>query len=194
MKIVRSLFTPSVATGLTFFGFLLSSAHAAPKPTILIDFTDSHREMNGTVSHEYEYTFGDWGDGHVIDLNGKGTLIQAASGKGGLGENKTAVRLNRSSAIDFIYVIGNANKAASINFAVTDNDGTEFQWTIPLAGKPAGQMLLQHLDLSKPDSTPNAGKTAGLDRKHIASWQVRGDYQAPPTEVLLIKVGTLVGE
>jgi hypothetical protein len=194
MKTVRSLFTPSALAGLAVFGFLLSEAHAAPKPTILIDFTDSHREMNGTVSHEYDYAWGDWGDGHVIDLNGKGTLIKAASGKGGLGENKTAVRLHRSSAIDFIYVIGNANKAAAINFAVTDDDGTEFQWTIPLAGKTAGQMLLQRLDLSKPDSTPNAGKTPGLDRKHVASWQVRGDFQTSQVEVLLVKVGTLVGE
>lgn len=193
MNYSRSLFSTGAIAGIALTALMLAGPlTAAPKPTILIDFTDSHREMNGTVSHEYDYTYGDWGDGHVVDLAGKGALVKAASGKGGMGENKTLVRFGRAAAVDFIYLIGNANKAASINFAITDDDGTEYQWSIPLAGKPTGQLLLQHVNLSKPDSTPNAGKISGLDLKHVASWQVRGDYQAPNVEVLLIKVGTIV--
>jgi len=170
------------------------SAWAAPKATILIDFTVSHRDRNGEVFHAYEFAYGDWGDGRVVDMPGKGTLVKGTTGKGGMGENKTSVRFNRSSAVDFIYVVGNGNKATTINFSLTDNDGTEFQWTIPLAGKPTGQMLLQRLDLNKPDNTSNAGKTPGLDRKRISSWQVRGDYQDPAVEVVLLKVGTIIEE
>lgn len=171
-----------------------STLAAAPKPTVLIDFTDSHKDLGGAVFRAYEYTYNDWGDRHVMDLPGKGALIQAPSGKGGLGENKTLVKFDRTSGLDFIYLIGNANQAASINFAITDDDGTEYQWTIPLTGKPAGRPLVQHFDLTKPDSQPNAGKVSGMNFKRVSSWQVRGDFQAPKVEVLLIKLGAMIGE
>ena len=187
--------TTSFVAGTIAIAVLLlfaSSAQAAPKPKVLIDFTDSHRETGGAVFHAYEYTYTDWGDRHVIDLPGKGTLVQAPSGKGGLGENKTLVKFDHATGLDFIYLIGNANQAASIGFAITDDDGTEYQWTIPLAGKPTGRPLVQHFDLAKPDSQPNAGKISGMNFKRVTSWQVRGDFQAPKVEVLLIKLGGMI--
>lgn len=191
MKRINSSTRAGAIAALAFF-VLGGSVQAAPKPKILIDFTDSHRELDGAVFHAYEYAYNDWGDRHVIDMPGKGALVQAPSGKGGLGENKTLVKFDRTSGLDFIYLIGNANKAAAINFAMTDDDGTEFQWTIPLSGKPTGHPLVQHFDLAKPDNQPNAGKIPGMNLKRITSWQVRGDFQEPKVEVLLIKVGSMV--
>lgn len=168
---------------------LLSAALAASaKETVLINFADSRKDPDGTVFRVYEYTFQAWGDGRVQDIRGGGALVRAPSGLGGLGENRTGVRFDRTPAVELVYIIGTGNRANSITFALTDRDGTEHQWSVPLAGKPPGVEHRQRIELARRDSEQKPGRTPGLDLKKIASWQVRGDYQPAPVEVMLLRV------
>lgn len=161
---------------------------AAAKESVLVDFAASRTDPDGTKIRPYEYAFGDWGGGHVIDLSGKGTLVKSATGKGGLGENRTMVKFDKTPLVDLSFVIGTANHATSLTFALTDKDGTEHQWSISLAGKSPGQEIRTRLDLTKRDSEQKPGTVPGLDLKKITTWQVRGDYSAPNVEVLLLKL------
>jgi hypothetical protein len=170
---------------------LLLPAALVAKEEVFLDFKHITRDPDGTLYKCYEYTFGDWDSGRVIDLRGKGALVQAPSGKGGLGENKTMVRFNKAPLVDLHFIIGNANHAKTINFGLTDKDGTEQTWHISLAGRPPGTDQSVRLDLTKPSSEEKPGKTPGMDLKKLMTWQVRGDYTDPNVEVLLIK---LVGE
>ena len=160
---------------------------ASPRESVLIDFTSFHRDPDGTISRPYEYAYGDW-EKHVVDLAGRGTLVQAPSGKGGLGENKTALSVGKTTVVELEFVIGNANQSAAINFSLEDRDGTEQSWTIPLSGKPSGQVLRQKFDLGKSDAEPKPGKTSGMNLKKITTWQVRGNWTDSKVEVLLVKL------
>ncbi len=157
----------------------------------LLNFKNVRRDRDGTTFKCYEYTFGDWGGGKVIDLSGRGALVQAPSGKGGLGENKTLVRFDQTPVVDLYFVIGNANQAKVINLGLTDKDGTEQTWQISLDGLPRGADQHVRLDLTKPSSEQKPGKTPGMDLKKILTWQLRGDYADPKVEVLLVR---LVGQ
>jgi hypothetical protein len=163
----------------------------AAKEEVLLDFKQITRDPDGTLYKCYQYTFGDWGEGKVIDLRGKGALVQAPSGKGGLGENKTLVRFDKTPLVDLHFIIGNANHAKAISFGLTDKDGTEQTWQIPIAGLPPGTNQLVRLDLTKQSSEQKPGKTPGMDLRKILTWQVRGDYTDPNVEVLLVQ---LVGQ
>jgi len=154
----------------------------------LLDFKNVRRDPDGTTFKCYEYTFGDWDGGKVSNLPGRGTLVQAPSGKGGLGENKTLVRFDQTPVVDLYFVIGNANQAKAISFGLTDRDGTEQTWQIPIAGLPKGAELHARLDLTKCSSEQKPGKTPGMDLKKILTWQVRGDYTDPKVEVLLVRL------
>ncbi|HEY8995513.1 MAG TPA: hypothetical protein VIM71_12665 [Lacunisphaera sp.] len=177
------------STRLAFF--LMLPLALAAKEEVLLDFKHVTRDPDGTTFKCYEYTFGDWDNGKVIGLPGKGALVQASSGKGGLGENKTMVRFDKTPLVDLLFIIGNANQAKAISFGLTDKDGTEQTWQIPIAGLPPGMDQRVRLDLNKCSSEQKPGKTPGMDLKKILTWQVRGDYTDPKVEVLLVQ---LVGQ
>ena len=160
---------------------------AKPQEKLLIDFADYHRDPNGTVFRAYEYAFGDWNK-HIVDLRGRGTLIKAPTGKGGLGENKTMVEFGKFPVVDLQFLIGNANQAQALSFSLEDKDGSEQTWTISLAGKPRGQLLQHRLDLGRPESEPKPGTTPGMNLKKIAAWQVKGNWTDSNVEVLLVKL------
>lgn len=160
------------------------------KETVLIDFADSRKDPDGTIFRVYEYTYQDWGGGKVHDLRGKGTLVKAQSGRGGLGENRTAVKFDKSAAVDLVFIIGTQNRAPGITFALTDKDGTEHQWNVSFAEKSPGPEYRQRITLAQKDQELKPGKTPGLDVKRIASWQVRGNFQDGPVEVMLRKLVT----
>jgi hypothetical protein len=170
---------------------LLLPAALVAKEIELLNFTKVTRDPDGTTFKCYEYTFGDWGEGKVIDLRDRGTLVQAPSGKGGLGENKTSVGFDQTPVVDLYFVIGNANQAKAISFGLTDKDGTEQTWQIPIDGLPKGTNQHVRFDLTKSSSEQKPGKTPGMDLKKIVTWQVRGDYTEPKVEVLLLR---LVGQ
>ena len=167
---------------------LLLPAALVAKEVELIDFRKIVRDPDGTTFKCYEYTFGDWDGGKVMNLQGRGVLVQAPSGKGGLGENKTGVRFDQTPLLDLYIVIGNANPAKAINFDLTDKDGTEQTWQIPLEGLPKGTDQHIRLDLTKPSSEQKPGKTPGMDLKKVMKWQIRGDYSDLKVEVLLVRL------
>lgn len=169
-------------------GALLLSALLSAKEEVLLDFADVNRDPDGKIYKCYQYSFGDWGGKKVIDLKGRGTLIQAPGGKGGLGENKTLLQLHKTPTIEIVYVIGNANQAGGINFGLTDKDGTERSWPIPLSGLAKGAQQRLRLDLTAGGSEQKPGKKPGLDLKRLDTWQVRGDWGGAMVEVLLVRV------
>ena len=189
MKNVRFSFRPFIAVALLGVSLTtLPRLHAASsRESVLIDFTTVRRESDGTIFRAYEYAYGDW-EKHVIDLRDRGTLVQASSGKGGMGENKTSLSFEKPTTIELEFVIGNANASPAINFSLEDRDGTEQSWTIALSGKPSGQVLRQKIDLAKSDTESKPGKTAGLNLKKLSSWQVRGNWSDSKVEVLLVKL------
>jgi hypothetical protein len=165
------------------------SLPAKEKTELLLDFTRVSRDNPSSPPIKcYQFSYGDWGGGKVIDINGKGTLVQSKGGKGGLGENKTMLKLNKTPILEINYLIGNANQAGAINFSLTDRDGTEQNWSVPLTGLAKGIDQRFRIDLTKPSHEAKPGKTAGLDLAKLESWQVRGDWSAAPVEVLLLRV------
>lgn len=155
---------------------------------VLLDFSHISRDPDGTMYKCYQYTYGAWGDGKVKDLKGRGALIQASSGQGGLGENKTMLKLRKTPVVELHYIIGNANQANIINFSLTDKDGTEQAWSVPLGGLTKGANQKLRLDLAAPGSEQKPGKTPGLDLNKLETWQIRGDWGTAPVEVLLVKL------
>lgn len=168
---------------------LLMLAPLSAKEEVQLDFKEIKRDSpDSPLIKCYEYTFGDWGNGKVIDLKGRGALVQASTGKGGLGENKTLLKLDKTPQVDLEVIIGNANQATAISFGLTDKDGTEQTWQVPLEGLPHGAPQRIRLDLTKPSSEQKPGKTPGMDLRKLSVWQVRGDYTDRRVEVLLVRL------
>lgn len=168
---------------------LLMLAPLSAKEEVHLDFSEVKRDSpSSPIIKCYQYSFGDWGNGKVIDLKGRGALVQAPTGKGGLGENKTMLRLDKTPQVDLEVIIGNANMATAISLGLTDRDGTEQTWQIPLEGRPPGTPQRIRLDLTTPSSEQKPGKTPGMDLKKLSVWQVRGDYSDRKVEVLLVRL------
>jgi|GEM_PF-1074955 len=169
--------------------FLLALAPVLPaREEVLLDFTHVSRDgPSGPVIRCYTYAWNDWNK-KIMDLPGKGALIQAPSGKGNLGEDKTMLKLNKTPEIEIQYLVGNANQAGTLNFKLVDKDGTEWTWPIPLNGLARGTLQRLRLDLTKPGNEVKPGKTAGLNLAKLDVWEVIGDWGGARVEVLLIKV------
>lgn len=166
-------------------GALTPMVNAASQPRPLIDFQANSRDRDGTVFHEYEYTYGDW-QKHAIDLPRRGLLIQAPSGKGGAAQDRSRIAFHKHAAVRLHYLIGNENKAGTVVFALEDGDGTVQAWTIPLEGLERGKEFGFRLDLAKPTREDAAGKKPGLDLKRVYKWEVKGDWSDAAVEVLFI--------
>jgi hypothetical protein len=185
---------PLIATGtLLVSGFLLPlSAHAADRGKVLLDFTDSRRDREVTghesVIHCYDYQWGDWDKGRVIDKRRVGALIKAPTSSGQLGDGKTMVVFGRTPAAELDYVVGPGNQGKNLSFRLTDNDGTEAEWTIPLEGKTANILTSVRFEYAHPNNISKEGKIPGLDLQHIAGWEIHGDWSKSPVEVILVKL------
>ncbi|HYC72719.1 MAG TPA: hypothetical protein VEB66_16025 [Opitutaceae bacterium] len=180
---------PCLARLAAVTALLLSAAPTAfAKETMLVDFAASRKDPDGTTFRPYEYTFQDWGGGKVHDDRGRGALVRAKSGKGGLGENRTMVRFDKTPAVELAYILGNGNRASGLSFALTDKDGTEHQWNVPFNGQVPGREYRHRMTLAQRDQELKPGKIPGLDLKKIVTWQVRGNYQDAPVEVMLRKL------
>jgi hypothetical protein len=188
MKIFR-IGSMTVGVALTLFSLAtpIGALAAQVKEKVLIDFTSFRRDPDGTTFRPYEYAYGSW-DKHVVDLKGRGTLIKASDGKGGLGENKTMIDFSKSPMISLSFVIGSANQAKGMNFSLEDKDGTEETWWVPLENKTSTPVTAFRFELSKSDVKAKPGTTAGLNLKKISTWQIRGDYTDAKVEALLVKL------
>ena len=135
----------------------------------------------------YDYVWGAW-EKHVTDIPRRGALIQAAINDGQLGEDNTDVKFADTPIVELVFVIGNANKAAGLNFYLADYDGTEQQWSIPFEGLSPGRACHVQLDLTKCTKETEKGKKPGMNLKKIYSWRVQGDWGKSNIEVLLVKL------
>jgi hypothetical protein len=168
----------------------LLPAHSAKADAKLIDFTYIARDTTtGEDSNDraFEYSFGDWGNGKVIQVRNKGLLINHLGSSGGVGANKR-LNLRGSSQIKIEFVIGNNNAASSFSFSLTDGDGTENSYSIPLDGKATGTPLSHTFDPNSPTSSEKPGSSPGLNLKKLKVWQLKGNFQPQALEILVSKV------
>ena len=155
---------------------------------VVIDFTYMDRNTEGIYTKSYEGAWGDWGDKrHVSQVIGKGLLINHAGSKGGINENRD-IGVGKNKSIRVTYIVGNGNQATSFTFTLIDRDGTECSWDVPLQGQPKGSIVNCALDLTNPDRTTKPGKTPGLNLQKLSTWQITGNYQEAPIEVMIQKV------
>lgn len=190
MKTPRFILAGSIVAGLLSPLLSLPLAAAQAKEEVLVDFTDVQKERDGTnfkIVKNYEYTWGAW-DKHTTDISGRGALIQAPINDGQLGEDGTMVKFDGVPLVELDFVVGNANKAAAINFFLADKDGTEQQWRIPLEGIVPGRECRYKLDLGKCTSEQKPGKVPGLNLKKIYTWRIQGDWSKSNLELLLVKL------
>jgi hypothetical protein len=168
-------------------GSLTVVVAAATKDIEVIEFTHMFRNTDGTYERSYEYAYGDWGDNKVVQVNGKGLLVNLLGSKGGIGENR-GLDFRKHTKARIAFMIGNRNRASGFAFSLEDKDGTNHAFDIPLTGKPVGQLLAATLDLTKPSREEQAGSKPGLDLKKLRVWQLKGNFQSEPLEILVLKV------
>ncbi|MEJ1972007.1 MAG: hypothetical protein WDM96_05850 [Lacunisphaera sp.] len=184
MKSLRFLLPAFVVAGILP---ALPAAEAAKEVTVL-DFTYMVRNADSTYEKSYEYSFGDWsGSKKVAQLPHKGFIVNHEGSKGGVGGNQ-GLDFGQHTKAHVYFVVGNGNRAAAFNLTLEDSDGTNQVWDIPLVNVPKGSLLAVAVDLAHPTRQDNPGKKAGLNFGKLASWQIKGDYQDAPLEVMLIKI------
>jgi len=177
-----------VWAGLAFALTAASAPAAAVKDLTVVDFTHMRRDPGQDPQRSYEYRFGDWdGAKGAVQIPDKGLLIPLLGSKGGLGDNQ-GLDFRKHAKARIIYIVGNRNQASSFGFSMVDRDGTDAAWDIPLAGIAPGTPVAALVDLSKPSRTEKPGKEAGLNLKKLDSWQIKGNYQDKPVEVLILKI------
>ena len=174
--------------GMVFSALAFSAT--AQKTATLIDFTYIPRDALGNDDNSrrpYEYAFGDWGNNKVQLIRDKGLVINHLGSKGGVGMNK-GLRLKGADKAVVVFIIGNRNEAESFNFNLTDKDGTDHSFRIPLTGMSKGQVLTAVIRLDKAKKENKPGTKPGLDLEKLKSWQIAGDFGDKPLEVLVQKV------
>lgn len=167
----------------------LGAATKPAKPKTLLDFTQQDVERNGaeiTVNKRYGYSFGEW-QGKITFLEDRGLLIPFVVNKGGFGGDK-GMKLADYSAVVLVAVIGNRNEATTFGLTLTDADGTEATWYLPLADRPRGAEQLYRLDLARCDQEEKPGGTPGLDKAKIKKWQIKAGWQEKRIEVLVVRL------
>lgn len=168
-------------------------AVAAVKDLVVLDLFHMTRTTDGRYERGYEYSFGDWEGGKkVVQIHEKGLLINLVGSKGGVGENR-GLDFRKHSLARLTFIIGNRNQAESFGLSLVDKDGTDHSWNVNLKDRTRGTTLNPLIDLSKPDREEKPGKTPGLDLKKLKSWQIKGNYQEAPIEILFLKI-TAVSE
>ncbi|MFT3829045.1 MAG: hypothetical protein QM691_04985 [Opitutaceae bacterium] len=167
----------------------LGAATKPTKPKTLLDFREQDVERNGaeiTEKKRYGYSFGDW-QGKITFLEGRGLLVPFVVNKGGFGGDKS-LKLADYNAVELVATIGNRNEATTFGLTLTDADGTEATWYLPLADRPRGAEQIYHLDLARCDKEEKPGGTPGLDKAKIKKWQVKAGWQEKKIELLVVRL------
>lgn len=164
----------------------------APKPRTLIDFTREEVEIDGGQPRpirKYDYAFEAW-EKKPVFLEGKGILIPAVPGNGGIGKDDR-LGIAKASACELQIVIGNRNAAESFTVSMVDADGTEVSWYLNLKDRPRGMPLTYTLDLAAPDKEDKPGKKPGFDRARVKTWQIKGNWQPAAIEIVLVRLSAV---
>lgn len=182
-----------LTTVLALAGTCAFAADSKPKTKVLIDFTKQDVEMENGVPkpiRKYDYSFETWSN-KLVFLEGKGVLIPLLPGKGGMGkDDRLGIGANAVSCT-FEYAILPRNESESITVSMVDSDGTEVSWYIGLKDRPRGVPLSSTLDLTKPDKEDKPGKKPGFDKTKTKTWQIKGNWQDPKVELVLIRLSAV---
>lgn len=176
----------AVSTALSF------AAEAAAKAKTLIDFTRRDVEFDGGSPkpiNKYDYSYEAW-NGKLVYLEGKGVLIPALPGNGGMGKDG-GLNFGAATAGQIEIAIGNRNEAESFTVSLVDTDGTEVSWYLPLKDKPRGVPITFALPLDQPGKEDKPGKKPGLNKAKIKTWQIKGNWQPAKLEIVLIRLVAL---
>jgi hypothetical protein len=159
---------------------------AAAKEEEAINFLDMPRSADGTYEKNYEYAFGDW-EKKAVQLPGKGLLVNLTGSKGGVGDNR-GIDFGKLTKARITFIIGNHNRATSFIFTMVDRDGTDQSFDVSLENLPRGTVQKVTFDLTKPSRENKPGRTPGLNLKKLVTWQLLGNFQEEPIEILFLRV------
>lgn len=181
-------FVTAVLAAVVCCAVLPAADTPAPKDVVLIDFTHSLRNPDGTYERPYQWASGDWDrTSKLAQVQDKGLLINHLGSKGNVGE-KRGLDFRKHSKVRVNFIIGNRNQATSFGFKLEDSDGTEAVWDISLNDKSKGNPQSVLLDMTTPSRIEKPGKAGDLNYKKLRSWQITGNWQDAPLEVLISKV------
>jgi hypothetical protein len=159
---------------------------AAAKEEVVINFLDMPRSVDGTYEKSYQYAFGDW-EKKAVQTPGKGLLVYLTGSKGGVGDNR-GIDFGKLTKARITFIIGNRNRATSFIFTLVDRDGTDQSFDVSLENRPRGVERKVTVDLSKPSRENKPGGTPGLNLKKLETWQLTGNFQTEPLEILFLRV------
>jgi len=160
---------------------------AANKDLEVINFVAMYRNPDDTYDKGYDYPFGDWQNKNVVQVPGKGLIVNLVGSKGGVGENR-GLDFRKHAKARIAFVVGNRNKAKSFQFSLVDKDGTDQSFDVALETLPPGVTQTHTIDLTKPSREDKPGSTPGLNLKKLKSWQLKGNFQDEPSELLFLRV------
>ena len=170
-----------------FVSCLGSLSAADPKDLEVINFPSMFRHPDDTYEKGYQYAFGDWDGKKVAQIPGKGLLVNLAGSKGGVGDNQ-GLDFRKHTKARLSFIIGNRNLATSFIFTLVDRDGTDQSFDVSLGTLPRGTEQTVTVDLTKPSRENKPGGTPGLNLKKLDAWQLTGNFQAEPIEILFLRV------
>lgn len=174
-------------------GAFALAADSKPKTKVLIDFTKEEVEVENGIPkpmHKYDYSFETW-SGKLVFLQDKGVLVPGLPGRGGMGkDDHLAINAAATSCL-MEYAIGVRNESESFTITMVDSDGTDVSWFVSLKDKPRGVPLSVTLDLAKPDKEDKPGKKPGFDKTKTKTWQIKGNWQEPKIELVLIRLSAV---
>ena len=181
-----------LATLLALSSACLFATDAKTKAKTLIDFTKRDVEFDGGSPkpvNKYDYSYEAW-DGKLVFLEGKGVLIPALPGNGGMGRD-AGLTFGASTAGEIAIAVGNRNEAESFTVSMVDTDGTEVSWYLSLQDKPRGLPISYPLPLDQPSKEEKPGKKPGFNMAKIKTWQIKGNWQPAKLEIILIRLTAL---
>jgi len=178
-----------LVVALTSSPFFLPTA--AGKEEEVLNFIDMHRNSDGTYEKGYEYSFGDW-EKKAVQVPAKGLVVNLTGSKGGVGDNG-GIDIGKFTRLRFSFVLSNRNRAKSFVFSLTDKDGTDQSFEVSLEGVPRGVEQKFTVDLTKPTRVDAPGSVPGLNLAKLKVWQLKGNYQDEPIEILFLRIAAVTG-
>ena len=170
----------------SFVSCLGSLPAAGGKDVEVLDFLRMNRNSDGTYEKGYDYAYQDW-ETKAVQIPQKGLLVNLTGSKGGLGAD-SGPDFGKHTKARISFVLSSRSRAKSFSFTLVDRDGTDQSFYVPLENLARGVELAVIVDLTKPSKENNPGRTPGLNLKKLKTWQLGGDYQEEPIEILFLRV------
>ncbi len=155
----------------------------------VINFLDMPRNSDGTYEKGYEYIFGDW-EKKAVQIPFKGFLVNLTGSQGGVGDGH-GLDFGKRTKARIVFILSGRSLARSFSLNLVDRDGTEQSFDVSLENLPRGVEQSVIVDLTKPSRETKPGSTPGLNLKKLMSWQLTGNFQSEPIEILFLRVAAV---